>query len=181
MTKRIALIGTGNIMFCDEGLGIYLIEYLKSNYSVPERLSIVDGGLLGFSLMTYFHEYDKVFIVGTNSKTGKPGTVIRYDGEAMMAMGTTRQTANEVELAMMLEICSFGEKMAEVECITMIPEDIVSVKNTLSATVMNRMPLLRDTVLEALAQENTALTPKAHTISFEDIVHRCANPVNGRH
>ncbi len=180
MPKRIALVGMGNIMFCDEGLGTYLAKYLESNFIIPERLVIVDGGLLGFSLMTYYQEYDKVMIVGTNSKEGKPGEIFRYSGEEMMALGTTRQTANEVELTMMLEICSFSETMGEVECITMIPEDIISVKNGLSDTILKKMPLLRDTVLEALEEEDIVLVPKAEYQTFETILHQCANPANER-
>ncbi len=180
MSKRIALVGMGNIMFCDEGLGTYLAKYLESNYVIPERLTIVDGGLLGFSLMTYYQEYDKVMIVGTNSKEGNPGDIFRYSGEEMMALGSTRQTANEVELTMMLEICSFSEAMGEVECVTMIPEDIISVKNGLSDTVLKKMPLLRDAVLEALEDEGITLVPKAEYFPFEAILHQCANPENVR-
>ncbi len=180
MSKRIALIGMGNIMFCDEGIGTYLAKYLESNYHTPENLTIVDGGLLGFSLMTYYQEYDKVIIVGTNSKEGEAGTIFHYSGEAMMAQSNTRQTANEVELAMMLEICSFSDAMGEVACITMIPEDIVSVKNGLSRTILEKMPHLRDAVLEALKEEGITLIAKEPHSSFENILHQCANPKNVR-
>jgi hydrogenase maturation protease len=38
MSKRIALIGMGNLMFHDEGLGTYLAKYLEANYEIPENL-----------------------------------------------------------------------------------------------------------------------------------------------
>jgi hydrogenase maturation protease len=99
----------------------------------------------------------------------------------MMAMGTTRQTANEVELTMMLEVCSFHEDMGEVELVTMIPEDIVDVANGLTDTILSRMPALLETTLEALADEGVVLQPKASTkVSFPEVVHACANPVNQR-
>ncbi|OQX59282.1 MAG: hypothetical protein B5M52_03740 [Helicobacteraceae bacterium 4484_230] len=180
MPKKIALIGMGNLMFHDEGLGTYLARYIETNYEIPDNLVIVDGGLLGFSLMTYYQEYDKVLIVGTNSKEGSAGSIFRYSGEEMMAMGSTRKTANEVELTMMLEICSFHEEMGEVELVTMIPEDIVEVKNGLSDTVFKRMPDLLDETLLALKDENIVLEPKAVTASFEEIVHACANPMTPR-
>jgi len=180
MTKKIALIGMGNIMFHDEGLGTYLAKYLESNYEIPENLEIVDGGLLGFSLMTYYQEFDKVIIVGTNSKEGQAGTISRYSGEEMMAMGTTRQTANEVELTMMLEICSFHEEMGEVELVTIIPEDIIDVCNGLTPTILRKMPLLLETTLKALADEAIFLTPKEKIFSFDEIIHQVANPMTQR-
>ena len=180
MSKKIALIGMGNLMFHDEGLGTYLAKYIETNYEIPDNLAIVDGGLLGFSLMTYYQEYDKVLIVGTNSKEGSAGTIFRYNGEEMMAMGSTRKTANEVELTMMLEICSFHEEMGEVELVTMIPEDIVEVKNGLSSTVLNRMPDLLEEALLALKDDGIVLKAKTPTVSFEEILHACANPMTPR-
>ena len=52
---RVALIGLGNIMFCDEGVGVYLAKYIESNYDFENQLEIVDGGLLGFWLMRYLN------------------------------------------------------------------------------------------------------------------------------
>lgn len=178
--RSIALIGMGNIMFHDEGLGTYFAHYLETNYEIPDNLVIVDGGLLGFSLMTYYQEYDKVLIVGTNSKEGKAGSISHYSGDEMMAMGSTRQTANEVELAMMLEICSFHEEMGEVELVTMIPEDIVDVCNGLTDTVLNRMPELLNETLLALVNEGIILKSKAEIVSFEEIIEACANPMTQR-
>ena len=178
--RKVALIGMGNIMFHDEGLGTYLAKYIEENYEIPENLTIVDGGLLGFSLMTYYQEYDKIVIVSTNSKEGKPGSIFRYSGEEMMAMGSTRQTANEVELTMMLEVCSFHEDMGEVELVTMIPEDIIDVANGLTDTILSRMPQLLDATLEALEDEGITLQPKEPSVSFSEVVHACANPVNHR-
>jgi hydrogenase maturation protease len=180
MKKSIALIGMGNIMFHDEGLGTYLAKYLEANYHIPENVEIVDGGLLGFSLMTYYQEFDKILIVSTNSKEGKAGEISRYSGEEMMAMGATRQTANEVELTMMLEICSFHEAMGEVELVTMIPEDIIDVCNGLTSTVLKRMPQLLAETLKALEDEGVFLVAKEKQTSFDEIIHQVANPMTQR-
>ena len=167
-------------MFHDEGVGTYLAKYIEANYHPHERLEVVDGGLLGFSLMTYYQAFDKIIVVGINSKEGSPGTIFRYSGEEMMAMGTTRQTANEVELTMMLEICSFHEEMGEVEMITMIPKDIVEVKNGLTPTIIAQMPQLLAQTLKALEEEDITLQPKAKQYSFEEIIHQVANPMTQR-
>ena len=179
-SRKIALIGMGNIMFHDEGVGTYLSKYIEANYYLPENFEIVDGGLLGFSLMTYYQEFDKIFIVGINSKEGQAGEIFRYSGEEMMAMGSTRQTANEVELTMMLEICSFHEEMGEVELVTIIPEDIVDVCNGLTTTMLNKMPALLEKTLYALEDEGISLKIKKNLLSFNEIIHQTANPMTPR-
>lgn len=178
--RSIALIGMGNIMFHDEGLGTYLVKYIEANYDLPDNLTLVDGGVLGFKLMTYYQEYDKVVIVTTNSREGEAGTISCCDAEEMMAMGNIRQTANEVELTMMLEICSFHEEMGEVEILSMIPEDIIEVEVGLTDTILERMPALLDATLQALKKEGIVLEPKISKVSFEEIIESCANPMTER-
>lgn len=178
--RKIALIGMGNIMFHDEGLGTYLAKYIEANYRIPENLTVVDGGVLGFKLMTYYQEYDKVIIAGTTSIEGEPGTLFSYSGEEMMALGSTRQTANEVELTMMLEICSFHESMGEVEMVTMIPKDIVDVCNGLTDTILKSMPKLVNGTLQALEKEGISLQQKEEKVSMEEIIEACANPMAPR-
>ena len=72
-------------MFHDEGLGIYLTKYIEENYHTPQNLTVLDGGGLGFTLMTYYQEYDKIITVGTTSKEGRAGDVFTTTGEEMMA------------------------------------------------------------------------------------------------
>lgn len=176
--EKVALIGIGNIMFYDEGLGAYLVKYIEENYVIPECLTIVEGGTLGFTLMTYYQEYDKIIVVGTGSKEGPVGTISSESSEEVMNNGSaTRQTANEVEITMMLEICSFHEDMGEVQLITMVPEDIIDVRNGLTDSVLSYMPKLVDSTVEELQNSGIRLRKSfCSEVSFETIIDAYANP-----
>lgn len=175
--SKIALIGIGNIMFHDEGLGAYLVKYIEENYHIPECLTVVEGGTLGFNLMTYYQEFDKVIVVGTGSKEGGVGTIYSESSEEVMAQSTTRQTANEVEITMMLEICSFHEDMGEVQLISMVPEDIIEVRNGLTDSVLSQMPKLVEATLNELKNSGISLNRSlCSKTSFETIIDAYANP-----
>jgi len=165
-------------MFHDEGLGIYLTKYIEENYFIPKNLTILDGGGLGFTLMTYYQEYDKVITVGTTSKEGKAGDIFSTSGEEMMAEGAIKKTATEVEITMMLEICSFHEDMGEVQLLSMIPDDIIEVKNGVTPTVLEAMPKLLNLTLDELEKDEINLTPKEGGMSFEEVIYYFANPRN---
>jgi len=168
-------------MFHDEGLGAYLVKYLEENYHIPENLCVIEGGTLGFTLMTYYQEYDKIIVVGSGSQKGEVGAIFSESSEEVLAQGSTRQTANEVEITMMLEICSFHEDMGEVQLITMIPEDIIEVKNGLSASVLAHMPKLVEATLLELERSGIVLKKKERDeVSFEAVVDACANPTAPR-
>ncbi len=176
--SKIALIGIGNIMFHDEGLGAYLVKYIEENYEPDPHLTIVEGGTLGFTLMTYYQEYDKIVVVGTGSKEGPVGTIASENAQEVMAnQDATRKTANEVEITMMIEICSFHEDMGEVQLITMVPEDIIDVCNGLTSSVLSHMPKLLDATLKELENSGIRLEKKScDAVSFETIIEAYANP-----
>ncbi|MDO6827234.1 HyaD/HybD family hydrogenase maturation endopeptidase [Poseidonibacter sp. 1_MG-2023] len=176
--ERIALIGIGNIMFHDEGLGAYLVKYIEENYEDHPKLTIVEGGTLGFTLMTYYQEYDKVIIVGTGSKEGPVGTISSENSEQVMANDSdTRKTANEVEITMMIEICSFHEQMGEVQLITMVPHDIIDVKNAMTPEALEHMPALVEETLYELKNSGIELKrKKSAEVSFVSIIEDYANP-----
>jgi len=176
--EKIALIGIGNIMFHDEGLGAYLVKYIEENYIIPENLTVVEGGTLGFTLMTYYQEYDKVIVVGTGSAEGEVGTISSENAEQIMSHESgIRKTANEVEITMMVEICSFHENMGEVQLITMVPHDIIDVKNGMTKEALSFMPNLVNETLNELSNSGIILQRKeAKEVTFEEIIEAFANP-----
>lgn len=176
--RKIALIGIGNIMFHDEGLGAYLVKYIEENYEEHPNLTIVEGGTLGFTLMTYYQEYDKIIVVGTGSKKGPVGTLSSENAEEVMANeDATRKTANEVEITMMIEICSFHEDMGEVQLITMVPHDIIDVKNGMTPEALAHMPnLVRETLEELEASGVTLVRKTSKEVTFESIIDAYAHP-----
>jgi len=165
-------------MFHDEGLGAYLVKYIEENYEDHPKLTIVEGGTLGFTLMTYYQEYDKVIIVGTGSKEGPVGTISSENSEQVMVNDSdTRKTANEVEITMMIEICSFHEQMGEVQLITMVPHDIIDVKNAMTPEALEHMPALVEETLYELKNSGIELKrKKSAEVSFVSIIEDYANP-----
>ncbi len=138
MKKKNIVIGVGNVLFKDEGIGIYAAQYLKENYSFEGDLDIIDGGTLGFKLMAYFQEYENIIILDTVSIEDKAGEIFKIPSEVLLGMGNYRKTAHEVEIVEMLEICSMLEEHANVTILGIIPEDIVSVQIGLTKTLEDR-------------------------------------------
>ena len=164
-------------MFHDEGLGAYVIKYIEENYHAPSHLTIVEGGTLGFSLMTYYQEYDKIVIVGTGSKDAPIGTIVSENAQEVMSNKSgVRKTANEVEITMMIEICSFHEDMGEVQLISMVPKDIIDVKNGLTPETLACMPQLVDATVAELKASGVILEPNNNNVTFEEIIEFYANP-----
>ena len=181
MKKRNIVIGVGNMLFKDEGIGIYASEYIKQNYKFDdEELEIIDGGTLGFKLMTYFQEYDNVIILDTVSIEDKVGEIYRLPSDVLLGLGNYRKTAHEVEIVEMLEIVSVLDSHANVTIIGIIPEDIISVEIGLTQSMENRF---EEFILNSIKEiESLGIkATKINNILIPDIVKSMIGSYNGEH
>ena len=181
MKKKNIVIGVGNMLFKDEGIGIYAAEYISQNYKFDDKdLEIIDGGTLGFKLMTYFQEYDNVIILDTVSIEDEVGSIYRLPSDVLLGLGTYRKTAHEVEIVEMLEIVSVLDSYANVTIIGIIPKDIISVGIGLTATMEDKFEgfiLNGIKEIESLGIKAT----KVKNILIPDIVKSMIGSYNGEH
>ena len=177
MEKKIALIGSGNAFFKDEGAGLYAGKYIKENYTFSPEIEIVDGGTLGFKLMPLLQEFDEVIIINTDSDDNKKvGEISIKTTDEFLDGSLVKKTANEVEIAEMLQICSLTEAMAETTVISMVPSDIIAVEVSLSETLKEKWQEYIDTALFKLESLGVKVQKRDEALSLEQILYIFANP-----
>lgn len=174
------VIGVGNVLFKDEGVGIFASKYLEENYNFEGDLEIIEGGTLGFKLMTYFQEYDNVIILDTVSIEDKPGEIFRLPSDVLLGLGQYRKTAHEVEIVEMLEIVSVLDSHAEVTILGIIPEDIVSVEIGLTKKIEDRF---EEFILQTIKELDSIgiKAVKKDNKSVKDIGLQLIGSYNGEH
>lgn len=137
MSRKIAIIGSGNPLFKDEGIGYFLAKHIKDNYSFSQALEFVDGSTLGLNLQSYIQEYDHLIIINTHSdKSLKAGTVTLRSTDDFLEEAQIKQTANEVVIAEMLQVCMLAGDIAEIKFISITVEDLISVEVGLSEALI---------------------------------------------
>ncbi|MRJ02497.1 MAG: hydrogenase maturation protease [Epsilonproteobacteria bacterium] len=172
---KTAIIGVGNILFMDEGVGVYGAQFLKQNYSIEAE--IVDGGTLGFKLMGYYQEYEKVIIIDTVSIDDTPGSIYNLPSHLLLGLGSYRKTAHEVEVVEMLEICSLLDNHAQVTVVGIVPEDIESVGIGLTPRIRESFPNLIGEVLAELERSGIGYRKRRGSLhSLDSIIESYANP-----
>jgi len=173
----IALIGSGNTFFKDEGIGLYGAKYLKENYTFTPNVEIVDGGTLGFKLMPLLQEFDEVIIINTESdEEKKVGEISIKTTDEFLDGALVKKTANEVEIAEMLQICSMSEKVANTTVISIVPKDIISVEVALSDSIRDVWDNYIDIIINTLKKMDVTLIKKSKQISLDEILDIFANP-----
>ena len=158
-------------------LTLMTLKYLKENISFsPECVDIVDGGTLGFKLMPLLQEYDEVIIVNTSSDEDKtPGEITIKTTDEFLDGSLVKKTANEVEIAEMLQICSLSENMANVTVISIVPEDIISVEVNMTPIMKEKFDAYIQKTLDIL-EELGISSIKNEKVSLDEILDTFSNP-----
>jgi hydrogenase maturation protease len=81
---RTLVMGLGNVLMGDDGFGPYVVRVLESRYDFPEEVSVLDVGTPGLDLVPYLSGPEAVVIVDTVKADAPPGTMKRYDREAIL-------------------------------------------------------------------------------------------------
>ena len=173
---KIAIVGAGTIIYQDEGVGVYASKYFEENFTFVDDVTLVDGGVLGFQLMTYYQDYDKVIILDTITMDDDVGSIYNLPSEELLGLGSYKQTAHEVEIIEMLEICSLLERMADVNIIGIVPKDIASVNIGLTDEMKSQFDNLIEAAVDELDKSGIKYKRNPQPVMLDAIIEHYANP-----
>jgi hydrogenase maturation protease len=112
-TKKILIMGIGNYLMADEGVGVHAAEQLQL-MSWPDNIEVLDGGTGGFHLLEYFEIHDHVILIDATLDGREPGTIRkikpRFAKDFPPAMST-----HDIGLKDMVSALQFMDKMPVID------------------------------------------------------------------
>ncbi len=99
----ILVLGLGNVLLGDDGLGAAAIARIERDYHIPPGVRLEDGGTLGLSLLGLIADSDRVILVDAVRTDEPPGTSVRLDGSDVMDAVRDRLSAHQVGVADLLD------------------------------------------------------------------------------
>jgi hydrogenase maturation protease len=81
---RISIIGIGNVLTGDDGVGPTVVRTLEALYALPDDVEVLDAGTPGLDLTAYITGHDAVIFVDAVKSQGAPGELRRYDKAALL-------------------------------------------------------------------------------------------------
>ncbi len=150
---KILLLGIGNLLFGDEGIGVHFINYMGQKYSFEGEhlLDIVDGGTLAQRLIPIMVEYDEIIIVDTINAAGvEAGEVYFFDFDTIPDAVDWQGSAHEVEMLQTLHMMDLAGDRPKTMIMGVVPTVIEATEFSLSAGVLEAVPLMEKTLLDYL-------------------------------
>jgi len=182
---NILILGIGNILFQDEGIGIHFTHYLDEKYdfiSSKNSISLIDGGTLAQRLIPEIIKYDKVLIIdcidATNSKAGD---VFFFDYKKIPQNVNWQGSAHEVEMLQTLNMIDMNNDLPSTHILGIVPKRIGDDTTfELSNEIINATKVMEKVVLDYLL-ELEIKTELREKINIEDIamVSFKRNIING--
>ena len=130
----ITILGLGNILMTDEGVGVHTIHEFEKRYTVPEYVEIIDGGAAGLDLIPFIEGREKVLMVDAVNFDREPGYIGMLENETIpvkLAVKTSMHHAGLMDVLSIVkllgnypkEICIIGIQPKSLELgLDMTPE-----------------------------------------------------------
>jgi hydrogenase maturation protease len=157
----VLVLGVGNILLSDEGIGVRVIEALQDRYVIPAEVEVVDGGTSGMDLLETLGGRSQVIIVDAVKTGGPPGSVVRLQGEQVPVFFRGRISPHQLGLSDVLAALTIlGSEPRQVTVIGVEPADL-SIGIELSPLLAARLDELVERVAGELRGLGIALSPRS--------------------
>lgn len=167
-----SVVGVGNILYRDEGVGVYAAHYLRWAYRFEPQIEVADGALLGFGLMDFFADRRTVIVLDALLADAEPGTVYRLDTERLLELGPEiAPTAHEVDPIHLLKRAHALGDDTEMVLLGIVPEDASQMEVGLTPALARAFPrFVQAAVDEVGARGVRAL--RFCEMSLEEVIDR---------
>jgi hydrogenase maturation protease len=150
--SRIVVLGVGNLLMQDEGVGIHAVRLLRSGYHLLENVEVIDGGTSGLDLLPVIEDACHLIVIDALRCDRAPGTVVILRDEEVPAFFRTKLSPHQVGLADVLAMLSFkGTAPASVTLVGVVPSEM-ALGMELSPVVSQSMDQLIANVIDELAR-----------------------------
>lgn len=149
----VLVLGMGNILLEDEGLGVRALEALRERYDLPAAVETLDGGTTGMGLLDDIGRCEHLLVLDAVQTGDPPGTLVTLRNEEVPVYFGVRVTPHQLGLADVLATLELsGNRPPSVTVLGLVP-DSLELTLELSPLIAARL----DGLVEAAVSELGAL------------------------
>lgn len=151
--NEILILGIGNYLMGDEGVGVHFVTSIVES-EFPENISFMDGGTGGFLLIPYLESHRIAIIIDATMDGKEAGTVSllnpKFSNDFPISL-----SGHNFGLKDMVEILTMFDRMPDIYLYTVSIDTMEPMVTDLSPKVKASLPILKDKILNLLAELKT--------------------------
>lgn len=154
MSGKGAILGIGNVLQRDDGIGIKILSYIDAHYRFPENVELVDGGTCGATLNTAIVDKTWLIIIDALNIPGNPGEIRILAGESFIHRpAQTKMSPHQVGFLDLIQLMRLeGTGPEDLELVGIIPGDLTNGADISPAVNATIEPVI-EKVLELLKKK----------------------------
>ena len=154
--KKLAVIGIGNILLRDDGVGIHAINELSKEDSIA-NVDFIDGGTSTIDLLGYFLDSDDVIIIDSLKGGHPPGTIYRITPEELGTFIKANTSLHDVQILDVLKQANMMGHDPRVIIIGVEPEEIyfdMDLSDTIKKELPNIIKIAKEEIKSKIGENN---------------------------
>lgn len=157
---RTVILGIGNTILSDEGVGVRAAEAIEAAYDLPEGVEVIDGGTAGMELLGPLTNTDLLVVLDAVKSGKPPGTVIKLAGDQVPVFFRSKLSPHQVSICDVLAGLEFsGEAPGDLVLIGVEPDNL-DLGLELTPAIAAKVPEMVALAVAELAQRGVSLREK---------------------
>ena len=146
------ILGIGNTLLSDEGIGIHVLRELQKQDQIDGDIEYLDGGTLSFTLADPIQACDQLVVVDASEIKKAPGGVAVYENEAMDHFITSgnKKSVHEVGLADVMSITLLSGNLPNKRALVGIQPELLDWGNDPTPPVQAAIPVACERIKELI-------------------------------
>ena len=150
MSENITVLGVGNILYSDDGVGIEVVRKLSAEYVFSDNVTVVDGGVLGINLLGVISNAGRLIVVDTVLNNGRPGDLHRLEHREIPNRILAKNSLHQVDLIEALTLCNALDHVPKTTIIGIEPADLETLSDRLTERISSKLEDLTRKVLQEI-------------------------------
>ena len=153
---KVVVLGVGNLILADEGVGVRVVEALLRDYRMPEGVSVIDGGTSGMELLEDLSHLDLLIVVDAIAAGQAPATLVTLRGDEVPVFFRRNLSPHAIGLSDVLASLEFMEAAPREAVIIGVQPVSMELATDLTPQIAALVPTLVAQVVAELAAHGLA-------------------------
>jgi len=146
--KQNLIIGFGNILLTDDGIGIHILNKLKGEENLKEN-QFLDLGTSSMDIGYYLNDdiARMVIIDCIRSDYDEPGTLFKMGLDDLVSKKKENFSLHQLKLIDSIKLASIDSDFPDTLILGIVPKDIKTFSDRLSNELIDKLPIVYDKIL----------------------------------
>ncbi len=157
---HIVVMGVGNILLRDEGVGVRALQRLEREYVFPDHVELVDGGVLALNLMAVLERADRLILLDAVRGGGEPGEIYVFDWDEVPPRVRYKDSIHQIDFVETMSVLPLIAEPPKTTVIGVEPESIEDWDLGLSPPVAASLDRVIELAIEELDKLGVRAAPR---------------------